>query len=455
MLLSAKPVLAAVSINEIAWMGGVDSANHEWIELYNSSDTAVVVDGWEISDGMNLKIKLVGSIPAGEYAVLERTSEESSPATAFLLYTGALVNTGVTLTITDAAGGIVDQVTGGENWQNIGGDNTTKETAQYTTKGWVTDSPTPGKVNGSGRSEIVPAANNSTDSNTTTKKSGGVMVKSSTVNLKVPESKISLKPEVQTVAYVNQVIPFRVIGEVTDRTTAQLISYDWNFGDSYTDTGREVKHFYRYPGNYVVTIYAKFNKLTQVARHDITVLPVDFSITRNEEGDIQINNDAPYDIDISGYRVRGEEEIILPARTIMLPRATLTIEKTRLGGNNDTLITLYDAKENLVTSTNESYQSVASAAIVPEVVASEAMFGEDFPSPSAKTNLADFILPPTVEASGPETPETPSSTIEIKGKTESYLRDENGRLFYLTFIGLLLAALAMIFLIKGKHPENK
>ena len=100
---------------------------------------------------MNLSINLTGVISPGAFAVLERTSDDSAPGSAFLIYTGALVNTGATLTLRDASGVIVDQVAGGENWQDIGGDNVTKETAQYTTAGWVTDVPTPGSANRSGR----------------------------------------------------------------------------------------------------------------------------------------------------------------------------------------------------------------------------------------------------------------------------------------------------------------
>ena len=82
----------------------------------------MVLDGWTLDDGVNLSISLTGSIPGSGYVVLERSSEESSPATAFLIYTGALVNTGATLTLKNASGQIMDQVAGGENWQEIGGD---------------------------------------------------------------------------------------------------------------------------------------------------------------------------------------------------------------------------------------------------------------------------------------------------------------------------------------------
>ena len=157
---------ASVIINEIAWMGGAESANHEWIELYNSGGETIALDGWTLEDGMNLNIALTGSIPGSTYAVLERSSEESTPATAFLIYAGALVNTGATLTLKNESGQIMDQVAGGENWQEIGGDNTNKDTAQYTNQGWVTDIPTPKAQNRGGRVESIA----SSEDNTATKK---------------------------------------------------------------------------------------------------------------------------------------------------------------------------------------------------------------------------------------------------------------------------------------------
>jgi len=135
-LLPAHILFANVSISEVAWMGSHESANHEWIELFNSGES-ISVEGWTLGDGGNLTITLSGTIPANTYAVLERnrSDEGSTSVTPFLNYAGALVNSGATLTLLRADGSVADQVSGGENWQNIGGDNTTKDTAQYTSSG--------------------------------------------------------------------------------------------------------------------------------------------------------------------------------------------------------------------------------------------------------------------------------------------------------------------------------
>ncbi len=198
---------AAVVISEVAWMGGTASANHEWIELYNDGGV-IDVSGWTLTDGMNLTIPLAGTIPAQSYAVLERTSDDSAPGTAFLLYTGALVNTGATLQLKRADGDLEDQVAGGDNWQSIGGDNFTKETAQYTTAGWVTGTPTPGSSNsGSPKqdddSEEEEEAEEEKDDDTVApprlKVSSGEAVR-----LVLPGVSLKLQVEAQKLGYVNQ-----------------------------------------------------------------------------------------------------------------------------------------------------------------------------------------------------------------------------------------------------------
>lgn len=138
---------ASILISEVAWMGSAESANDEWIELYNGGEEEVFLDGWVLTDGDNLEIELAGAVGAGQYAVLERTNDDSAPGPAFLLYKGALKNSGATLSLIKADQTVVHEVVGGENWREIGGSNITKETAQFSDGVWVTGVRTPGEEN--------------------------------------------------------------------------------------------------------------------------------------------------------------------------------------------------------------------------------------------------------------------------------------------------------------------
>src|SRR3989344_1957313 len=443
LFLGVTQTVYAVRINEVAWMGSSANANHEWIELYNAGDSAVSLAGWSLTDGANLNIGLTGSIEAASYGVLERTSDDSAPGVALLTYSGALVNPGATLTLRDAGGGIVDQVAGGTDWQNIGGDNATKETAQYTASGWVTDTPTPGVINGGGRvtppvTETSTTTTTQTTSSSGSSKSGSSRSSSASVRIKNPETKMTLTPDVQSVAYVNQSIPLKVDVSGSYQNQDSLVRFTWNFGDMYTAEGKSVTHTYEYPGEYVVTVYAKNGKTEQVARHEIKVLPVVFSITRSTESDIQIHNNALYDTDISGYTVKGTETVVFPPRTIILPRATITIPQDLVGPGS--LVALYDTKKQLITSTYEEW--------VPETDESEV---EAESSPAAVASSPTSVATPfgffTERAeAAPLESVTPGEVIVIEAKDaaaaaaapQSGDSDRNGYLG-LIFITVLLS----------------
>jgi 5-methylthioadenosine/S-adenosylhomocysteine deaminase len=116
-----------VVLNEIAWMGNLTSSNSEWMELFNNTAHPISLAGWTLTaaDGTPT-IALSGTIPAGGYFLLERTSDNSVPGvTADQIYTGALGNGGEALSLRDGAGALQDFVNA---W--YAGNNTTKQTMQ-------------------------------------------------------------------------------------------------------------------------------------------------------------------------------------------------------------------------------------------------------------------------------------------------------------------------------------
>ena len=128
-----------IVINEIAWMGTTNSANDEWIELYNNTENPINLDSWRLiaQDGTP-KINLSGTIPANVFYLLERTDDTTVPnVPADQIYTGALGNTGETLELYDNFGNLIDRVDNSSGWS--AGDNTTKQTMERKTDGnWQT-----------------------------------------------------------------------------------------------------------------------------------------------------------------------------------------------------------------------------------------------------------------------------------------------------------------------------
>ncbi len=340
---------AAVVVSEVAWMGSAASANHEWVELYNDGG-AVDVSGWTLTDGMNLNITLAGTISAQSYVVLERTSEESAAGSAFLIYTGAMVNTGATLQLKRSDGGLEDQIAGGENWQNIGGDNLTKETAQYTSSGWVTGTATPGaQNNGTPKDDEEEEEDNEDNVEENSPKPPVLKVGSGeAVKLVLPGMTLKLAVVAQKLGYINQPIDFAVTPSGVGDTLIDSLSYEWNFGDGTTAVAKEPIHSYQFPGTYVVTVYGGYKRQEQVARHEITILPVAISLTTSSRADLQVNNESPYEIDISGYSVDGGKQFIFPDRSVMLPNQTITLEANKIGVASKAVVR--DAAGAVVTS---------------------------------------------------------------------------------------------------------
>ena len=135
-----------VLINEIAWMGTANSANDEWIELFNNTDSPIDLSGWILrsaddpsvdSGQVKLKINLKGQIPVKGFYLLERTDDSSVPGiTTDLIYKGALTNGGMDLKLYDNLGNPIDQVNYLSGWP--AGDNKTKQTMERINGVWQT-----------------------------------------------------------------------------------------------------------------------------------------------------------------------------------------------------------------------------------------------------------------------------------------------------------------------------
>lgn len=119
-----------VVINEIAWMGTENSANDEWIELYNSSDENINLESWKIeARDSSPSINLEGIIEAKSFFLLERSDDTSvSDKIADQIYTGAMSNSGEFLELFDASGAVLDLVDASTSWP--AGENSTKHTME-------------------------------------------------------------------------------------------------------------------------------------------------------------------------------------------------------------------------------------------------------------------------------------------------------------------------------------
>lgn len=140
-ILGMQPLRNKIIISEIAWMGSVFSANDEWIELRNISNSPVDLSGWQIIDkDEQIKIILTGTVLANGFYLLERTNDDSVPGIeADLIYKGVLSNTNEALYLFSPVRNIIsnrinencqleDEVLANPNW--IAGDKSEKRTME-------------------------------------------------------------------------------------------------------------------------------------------------------------------------------------------------------------------------------------------------------------------------------------------------------------------------------------
>lgn len=120
----------SVVINEINWAGSKNSSGDEWIELYNNTDKDIDLKGWTLkAEDKTPEINLIGTIPAQDYYLLERTDDNSAPnAPADQLYKGSLENSGEDLKLYDETGNLIDEVNCSSGW--FAGNNESKLTME-------------------------------------------------------------------------------------------------------------------------------------------------------------------------------------------------------------------------------------------------------------------------------------------------------------------------------------
>lgn len=345
-------VSAEVVISEVAWMGTQRSANDEWMELYNTGDTAVDLTGWQLTaaDG-SPAIALEGSIAPKSYFLLERTDDTSVPSVvADLIYTGALGNDGEVLQLTEANGSVVDRVDGSDAWA-IGGDNDTKATLSRSGRTWITAQATPGQENATEemvsderpesaqeekgeQKETTPDHSDAAGDRSEPKAQAPAQDEADR-DRPMPKPRLSVEVGDDRRASVGQKLSFEAIAFDYDGDRLRA-SYRWNFGDGTTAEGRRVEHVYGYEGAYVVQVTARTNLFREplVARDRLVVTVESARVALKDvtEDYVAIVNQEGREVDLSGWRlVTNEEAFKLPEQSVLLPGATLMLSHTTTG----------------------------------------------------------------------------------------------------------------------------
>jgi large repetitive protein len=272
----------AVVINEVCWAGAPWDATAEWIELFNTTDEAIDLEGWSLvsSDGAP-HILLYGIIsPRSEeagsgYFLLERDSDESVPGIAAdLIYSGALTNSGEVLALIDADGRVSDTANlppGNDpisSWPaGSAGQGDFPYASMERIQHQLADDPE------NWASSVVSDAEDSSH-----RIPGTPKAENSVYNL-LPVAHVIVTPMTP-----HPGLPAEFDASHSSDPNDSIATYHWQFGDGHEAEGALVTHTYTGEGEYVVTLTLTDSRggqtrLTRVVLVTVTIPPVaDFSV---------------------------------------------------------------------------------------------------------------------------------------------------------------------------------
>lgn len=371
-LMAPPAAHAAVVINEVAWMGSSSNANAEWIELHNTDTSSVTLAGWKlVSSSGSPSITLTGIIEAGGYYLLERTSDDSVPGVTAdqAPYSGALSNSGVTLTLTNASGEEQDSVVGGTDWKNIGGDNTSKKTAQRMSTGWITGTGTPRALNEEG---TTPADGTGTVIDDPSVSVGGtpiVITHSATTAL----PNLRIEAGASRIITAGASVPFRAVVYDTAGAQHSGAKVSWSFGDGASETGSSVTHTFALAGTYLVTVHAtsggaEVTTALLVRAEDSTI-----RIVGVDKRGVTLENAGTVIADLSEWKLKDEAvQFVFPEFTALMPNmpVTFTPGVTGIASSSMNVALLYpdgSIATALAATTSEQVASTKEVSIVKDV----------------------------------------------------------------------------------------
>lgn len=452
----ALTAYAAVRISEVAWMGTVNSANDEWIELYNDGGAAVPLDGWALSsaDGQP-NIALTGAIGAGAYFLLERTSDDTiSGVTADQIYVGSLSNAGEMFSLTDSSGTTVDQVDGSGSWA-IGGNNDTKDTLQRVGGAWVTGKPTPGKINTTDQTPSVSSENTktkTTTSSSTQKTASPTAAKTTTSTTATPTKTATPAFSIEAYRAGTTGVPMHF----AVKTSGNVI---WVFGDGATAQGANVSHTYSYEGTYVVV--AKGNEDSGEDSFEVSIAKSHVELGTITRDYVELKNRGESTVDLSGWLLtEGVHTFVFPDGTQLLKDATIhvTAAVSGLVVTNPNYVALYYPNQTLAafsgatkdTSITQQVTSAVSEVIeVPQITTEQetVIKKEKTERETPKTTIVGGVRKSSSEEVSPEDLLAAAAAADVPSHTPMYL-------WLLGLAALCVAAVAIVLLLRKDSEEQ-
>lgn len=425
LLLFPGVTFGAVRLNEVAWMGTLESQFGEWIELFNDSDSEVDLTGFILAEGGGATtiITLTKKIAPRAFYVIERTTASSPDPVpgvsddAGTFVGGGLSNSGEFLVLKNAQGITLDQVDATAGWP--GGDATTKQTMQWDGARWITATATPRTTTPSvsqqtqTQTQAGTSTNTTTGSTTTTETQNVQSVSqqsassahASPVPLSVPgvvSPVLLVEPGRNRLGSTGKPVVFEAhaflkdfSGEIRDAT------FSWTFGDGGAATGKIVEHAYQFPGSYNVVVNAARGDERAVGRAVVRIVDAGISIVRvvsEPQSLIELGVGLGAEVNVGKTVIRSSRgTFVFPEDTILASGARLALSSRVLGFK----IEAGDRIEVLLPD-----GSLVASSTVPVLVASRV---NENPVSNTQVNVSIPVAPRPAQVAPLEKPTPPVS----------------------------------------------
>lgn len=343
-------VSKALQISEIHFDPAGSDTDREWIEVYNEGQsnldlTEIIFFEANVNHGIDLfntNNSTDKNINANEYVVVVQDINKFK--IDFPNYSGkifkasfSLSNTGEFLALKDKGGTTLFSVTytqndkqanpspGAQNLANVPNNNTGNTTSTTT---------------------------NST-STTTQTNTNSTTTDANTNNLFTPVYTFrNIWPEVDKI-YVkagdNQIVlagqTFVTQPKVLDNNKKEIktsLQYRWNFGDGNTSEEKNAKHFYKFPGEYIIYLEVNYLGNIESDKFYLKVIDPDIDLSFSEiKGEMGINilNENNTEINLGEMFLKNEQfqNFTIPKNTFILPKRSvfLTYEALKFSSSTN------------------------------------------------------------------------------------------------------------------------
>lgn len=108
--------------------------------------------------------------------------------------------------------------------------------------------------------------------------------------------------------------------------------YLWNFGDGSTAEGQNIRHFYKYPGEYIAVLDVSSGEYSSADYMNVKIIANEIKIIEAGKDVVKISNGSNVNLDISGWFLRAGDKIFkFPLSTLVKANSVLPVSSSVSG----------------------------------------------------------------------------------------------------------------------------